>query len=123
MDILASILAYLGCVTGIVGALAISSFVFFSAPSHQIIANSTLTTAAKPAALKTADAAEAKSASASHVAKVEFVPAPKIAADTRPVAHISPAPQTRRLVREERARRFAYQQDPTFEARFLSHAD
>jgi hypothetical protein len=125
MDILASMLAYLGCVTGIVGALAISLFVFFSAPGQQIVPNSTLAVAAKPSAVQTAAVTGARPASTSTVAKIELARASKIAANTPKTqvsaTQVSAAPH--RLVQEERARRFAYQQDPAFEARFLGYTD
>jgi hypothetical protein len=132
MDVLAAMFAYLGCVTGIVGALAISFFVFFSAPNQQIMAKNTVVIAAKSNKLNTALVSDVKPAPAPVVAKtdvakvevdkVEIVPPPKIAANARTKTLTSSA-QLRRLVQEERARRFAYQQDADFDARFLGYAD
>jgi hypothetical protein len=124
MDILASMLAYLGCVTGIVGTLAISLFVFFSTPSQlqTIPTKSSHTISAKPSALKTSAGADTKPSPTSGVARVEIAHPPKIAADALAKTQIAPE-QLRRLVQDERARRFAYQQNPDFEARFLGYAD
>jgi hypothetical protein len=130
MDVIAAMFAYLGCVTGIVGALAISLFVFFSAPRQQIAPKYTVAIAAKSDKLNTtfatdtkpAFATDTKPASTSTAAKAETTPAPKFAANIRPRTQ-TPSEQLRRLVQQERARRFAYQQDPAFEARFLGYAD
>jgi hypothetical protein len=135
MDILASIFAYLGCVTGILGAAAISFFVLFSPPD--------------PATIPAPTAMMAKTSAAKAVATAAATPAPKItqiavnpassgpkrdsipqstigrtasANDVRHKPHVAAA-QVRRLEQEQRARRWAYQQDPDFEARFLGYAD
>ena len=63
MDILASILAYLGCVTGIVGALALSFFLVFAAPDRSTMPLHTAAIAAKPIAAKPATVAEVAPAS------------------------------------------------------------
>jgi len=142
MDILASMLAYLGCVSGIVAALAMSFFVVFSTPVQfttvQPPATHTAAVAGQLSAPNSATAtvAEAKPASTigpwqgdvvSLVAKREPPPETSgtpitIAVDARQKETHSAA-QLRRLAREERTRRLAYRQDPDFETRFLSYAD
>jgi len=114
--------AYLGCVTGIVGALAISFFVFFSAPSQQIAPKYVVAIAAKSDKLNTTFASGGKPPPTPSAAGAETTPAPKLAANTRTKTS-TPSAQLRRLVQQERVRRFAYQQDPAFEARFLGYAD
>ncbi len=144
MDIVASILAYLGCMAGVVGALLISFSVFFSAPNvPQRVAGAngqTAATAAKTATPKPAIAAakipaQQSGRGASVVStiaqnttpqnttsqKTTAAPAPSVSAHSKVVA--ARAQKMRRFVQEERARRWAYQQDPDFEARFLGYAD
>jgi hypothetical protein len=147
MDILASMLAYLGCVTGIVAALVMSFFVFFSTPDQPAVPKHTVALASKASASRpgeskvamssaTATAADATPASklgpkigpmaagvASGAPKAETVPQAASAAHLRPRAQIGRAQYLRRLVQEERARRWAYQQDPDFDSRFLGYAD
>jgi hypothetical protein len=128
MDIIASLLAYLGCVTGIVGALAISFFVAFSPPRLEVPAHHAMVTAtSRPPVVSTvaAAAAEAKPTSAAvqrdeKLAQHETAPRP--APDIRQKARM-PRAEARRLVQEERARRWAYQQDSNFDSRFLGYAD
>lgn len=140
MDILASIIAYLGCVAGIIGAFAISLFVLFSTPDQTTPAKPTaaqsVVLAAKTNVLKTnvlkpAVTAEAKSApgikqTVRHVAAGAAKPATAspttLAGDLRQKPSISRS-QLRRLVQEERAKRWAYQQDSNFDNRFLGYAD
>ncbi len=139
MDILASILAYLGCITGIVGALALSFFLFFAAPDQSTMPIRTAAIAAKPIAAKTATVTEVAPASKNEPAIKNEQAIASDGAKTD-VAQAEPAPPTpvvlssrqkrqqlaahlRRLAQEERARRWAYQQDPDFEARFLGYAD
>lgn len=132
MDILASMLAYLGCVAGIVGALVLSFTVFISSPGtikhpgkHRVAMT------AKQSVLKTAAAPQAKPTAkleqgapvASSVAQSTPVPQTTVAASARQKTAVTRAEYLRRNVQEERARRWAYQQDPDFEARFLGYAD
>jgi hypothetical protein len=122
MDVIAAIFAYLGCVSGIIGALAISFFVFFSAPNQQIAPKYIVAIAAKSDKLNTTFATALKPASVSGGAQAETTPAPKFAANIHTKTR-TPSAELRRMVQQERARRFAYQQDPAFEARFLGYAD
>jgi len=147
MDILASMLAYLGCVTGIVGALAMSFYLFFAAPNPALTPTHSIAMAAKSDMLKsdmlrTAIAPHAKpvasiaradtyvasrvasqvaSQVASNISTTDASPA--TAAPVRKKTQFARAQLLRRLVQEDRARRWAYQQDPSFETRFLGYAD
>lgn len=136
MDIIASMLAYLGCVTGILGALAISFFVVFSSPDQSTMPISPVAMTAKPSVAKAAMVATAQPVL--KIAQVDSHPAslgPKRemapqAATGRTASAInirqktqSWAAQVRRQEQEQRARRWAYQQNPDFEARFLGYAD
>jgi hypothetical protein len=129
MDILASILAYLGCATGIVGALAISFFVFFSTLNPGAGPKPAVAIAAKSDRLQTATVATIPTAATKQSEqRVAAVAPPQPAAPALVAAvghrktHLS-RPQLRELVQEERAKRWAYQQDADFEARFLGYAD
>jgi hypothetical protein len=125
MDILASMLAYLGCVAGIVGALALSFTVLISAPGKPANIKHPLAMAAKQSVLKTAAAPQAKPSAPviSTVAQRVALPETPVATAVRQKAEASRTQTLRRQVQEERARRWAYQQDPEFEARFLGYAD
>jgi hypothetical protein len=139
MDIIASMLAYLGCVTGILGALAISFFVVFSSPDQPTMPISTVAMTAKPSVAKAATvAAVTAKPPAPKIAQVDSHPTslgPKReivpqAATGRTASAINVrqktqlwAAQVRRQEQEQRARRWAYQQNPDFEARFLGYAD
>lgn len=144
MDILASMFAYLGCVAGLVGALAMSFYLFFAAPNPALTPADTSAVAAKSDLLRTAVApranpvatiARADTHVASRVASQEASPKASPEASNVPTADASPAAAPakktqlaraqllRRLAQEDRARRWAYQQDPSFETRFLGYAD
>jgi hypothetical protein len=134
MDILASIFAYLSCVTGIIGALSISVMVVFAPPNAAAPANVTQTaiikqTTAKPNVNAKSDklasdklAAEEPAGAVTTVAQsTRTPPTPKPGAARSKVP--TRAEYLRRLVQEQRARRWAYQTDPDFESRFLGYAD
>jgi hypothetical protein len=135
MDIVASILAYLGCITGLIGALAVSLFLVL-APHARTAAP------AQTAILAVQVDDNATGAIAANTPAPNMTPAPK----ANPVAAIAPRVNTataetltagtppkkktrlshaqqRRMVQEERARRWAYRQDDDFETRFMSYAD
>lgn len=116
MDILASILAYLVSLAGIVGTLAISLFVFFSPPGAQ------------PPASAQADATallvspSMSGTPAATPGKPRPSPVTTIAVDTRqkhPASHV----QSRLLSERERARHLAYREGADFETRFLHKDD
>jgi len=129
MDILASMLAYLAGIGALFTGLAVLFFVFFSTPheplqpqpqsaSAMLVQPSTLN---KPAAVE----ARAKQ-SADHFEKhTTAAGSPGSAqASARDVhgKYAASAAQARRF-QEERGRRWAYQQDSSFERRFLGYAD
>jgi hypothetical protein len=127
MDILTAMLAYLGCVTGLVGALVISFYVYFVVPAQLTAPMQTAAVAVKANDIKIGTP---KSAAATHLNPVitiarsaeDATPSAPIAADARQKGQSSPA-RLRRLAQEQRARRWVYQQDSSFESRFLSYAD
>jgi len=134
MDILASMLAYLGCVTGIVAALAVSFVVYFSPLHHAAAMKRVAGAVAHSSALRVTTIAQAKLVSTTdqHDTSVTLAKTDKaetaVQSATASVAvrrktQLSRMPYYRRLVQEERARRWAYQQNPDFEARFLGYAD
>jgi hypothetical protein len=148
MDILAGIFAYLACIGGLLGALAISFMLYVSPHGHgqnvqqaaatgrSITASHVTTVAqAKPAAQAKLAAKGDKSDKGEqpkdpHVASSVAPEATPAATPTNPAISLrhktqlaSRAQNYRRLVEEQRARRWAYQQDPDFEARFLGYAD
>jgi hypothetical protein len=130
MDILASIFAYMTCVAGIIGAFAIAISVLFSAPDPGKVPRqeSALATKHPAAALNTTagnasqQATVPKRGTQLQTARNGVAVAPLAAEQRKPSRQISAA-QLRHLARQERNKRFAYQQDPDFEARFLGHAD
>jgi hypothetical protein len=129
MDILGSMLAYLGCVTGIVAAMAMSCAVLLATPDRPAASKQTLAMVSKPIMPKTATAAKPTGNGAALATLVPpRSPAASVIAQTASTAADRQRPlvtraHLRRLVREERAKRWAYQQDQDFESRFLSYAD
>jgi hypothetical protein len=121
-------LAYLGCVTGIVTAMVMSCAVLLSTPDQPASSKPAMATVAKYTP-KTATAAKPQTANVAMMARVPpRGPAATAVGQTLGGADDRQKPQTiranaRRLVQEERARRWAYQQDQGFESRFLSYAD
>lgn len=126
MDILGSMLAYLGCVAGIVGALVISFIVYFSPPAHSTNIKHAIAMVARPSVAKADQRTHIVTIVAQSTTTPQTATAPPptaVAASARPKAQSSRAQAMRRLVEEERAKRWAYQQDPDFETRFLGYAD
>ena len=143
MDILAGMLAYLAGIGVIFGGLALSLLLFTATPKQPLTPQSPVATAmrfAPSAAAKTRDAqANAKHTdSRSEKSGKHAPPAPRppdaarlatVARDINRDKHrktATPAENARRLAQEERARRWAYQQDAngsTFAGRFLGYAD
>jgi hypothetical protein len=135
MDIIAAMLAYLTCATGIIGALAISAFIVFATPDrtevpqHVLVPQHALALTAKANATKPTAAVAAKPARvAARVIEHQtpmrssVVAQSGIAKAARQKAQSARA-QLRQMLQEERAKRWAYQQDPGFEARFLGYVD
>ncbi len=127
MDIVPSVLAYLGCITGIVGALALSFAIFVSTPNHLVNTKHLAAMTAKQSSVaKEATSAaklELRATPAATVAQSTVASQTSVVVSVRQKAQASRAQYLRRMVQEERARRWAYQQDPDFEARFLGYAD
>ncbi|HET8920193.1 MAG TPA: hypothetical protein VFN27_11005 [Xanthobacteraceae bacterium] len=138
MDILAGMLAYVAGIGALFAGLAVSFFLFFSTP------NEPLQTQTQPQSASvmlvrpsTPDKPPVVEAHAKQMAGRSEKPAEKSAAAAgspvaaQPVASArdfrrksaAAAAQARRLIHEERARRWAYQQDSNFESRFLGYAD
>jgi hypothetical protein len=129
MDILASMLAYLTCVTGIIGALCLATVLYFSTPGQPALTHSaaiairTSATKISPVNLNALETPVSSTATPEPLPQANVAAtahAAKAAADARQ-AQLSAA-QLRRLVQEERAKRWAYK-DPDFESRFMSYAD
>jgi hypothetical protein len=132
MDILAGVVAYAAGIGALFAAFAVSFFVFFATPKEPVqpqsqSANAMLvrpSTPNKPAAVE-AHAKQSASHSERHAAAVVSLSAAQPPTTARD-HHRKPAASTaqaRQLIQEERARRWAYQQDSSFESRFLGYAD
>jgi hypothetical protein len=118
MDILASILAYLGCVTAIVMAMIMSCAILIATPDQPPSSKPAVAMAAKPNMLKTAMAIRVPP----HGSAATVAAQPSGSAGDRQKPQMTRA-NLRRMVQVERARRWAFQQDQGFETRFLSYAD
>jgi len=127
MDILASMVAYLACVTGIVAALVLSFFVVLSTPEQPTAEKYAVTHAVQQPALQRSAAVSAKpiikSAPRLTPPQGHMVAPSTSAASDRQQAQKVRAQNARRLIEEERAKRWAYLKDPDFESRFLSYAN
>jgi hypothetical protein len=127
MDILASMLAYLVSVAGIIGALAISFVVYFSPPDQQPPMPANVVAAAKPPLFDMAASAEIKGLKqtdlrAASKAERAKPASPTVAFDAQQKPQTSPA-QLRWLADKERAKRFAERANTDFETRFLHYDD
>jgi len=131
MDILASIFAYLVCMTALVAGLVMSFVVFFSAP------NSLLQSPRQAAAmLATQGVAGTKISPVRTIAAIEHrndhsvsaavaaktVARMTIAADARQRPLFSQA-HLRRLAEKERVKHLAFRESSSFEVRFLHYDD
>jgi hypothetical protein len=141
MDILAGMLAYVAGIGALFAGLAVSFFVFFATPHERLQTetqpqnaramlvrpstpnNPALEARAKQNATQSADHVE-KPAEKHTAAAGSSVAAQTTASARDPRRkHAASAAQARRLIQEERTRRWAYQQDSSFESRFLGYAD
>jgi hypothetical protein len=134
MDILAGMFAYVAGIGALVAGLTVSFFVFFAVPQEPIqtqagpqTASAMLvrpSTANKPV---TVDPHAKQSASHSEehaaVAALPSVARPTAYARDFRHKHTKSAAQARQRVQEERARRWAYQQNSSFNSHFLGYAD
>jgi hypothetical protein len=141
MDILAGVLAYAAGIGALFAALAVSFFVFFSTPHEPAQTATQLQSASamlvrpstpKPSARNKQAAVEMRAKqsathSANHSEKhaTGSPDAAQLTASARDAGRkpAASAAQTRRLIQEEHARRWAYQQGSSFESRFLGYAD
>lgn len=138
MDILAGMFAYLAGIGAVIGALAISFSVLVSQPNQAVQpqnqAQSATAMVVKPIQPNKAAPVEANSKRMSgHAEKQAAATNASAAAQPTPSAKdphrtaTASAARLRRLVQEERARRWAFQQDSrqdsSFESRFLGYAD
>jgi hypothetical protein len=131
MDILAGMLAYVAGIGGLFAGLAVSFFVFFSTPNEPLqtqpqpqSASAMLvrpSTPNKPPVVEAHAQQAAEKPAAAAGSPVAAQPAATARDFRRKPA--AAAAHARRLIHEERARRWAYQQDSNFESRFLGYAD
>jgi hypothetical protein len=128
MDILAGVFAYVAGIGTLFAGLAVSFFVFFSTPNQplqtQTQPQSATAMLVRPSAPNKAAGAEANANPiAAHSEKQAAAPSPDPGQKFSRHRASASAARLRRLVQEDRARRWAYQQDPSFESRFLGYAD
>jgi len=124
MDILAGMLAYLAGIGAIVAGLALSFSVFLSAPNQPPQPQAATAMIVKTTTPGKA-AAETKKAKRTTAHNGKHPDATSVAAAAQE-DHRKPAisaSRLRRLVQEERARHWVYQQDANFQNRFLGYAD
>jgi len=126
MDILGAMLVYLGSVTGIIAALAISGVLYFSPSHHATPLKQSVAMIVQQSKRQETRAAPsvAQSVPPLQSTVAQSVPPPQTAAAAAPLqVQAMRAQYLRRIVQEGRAKRWAYQQDPSFENRFLGYAD
>jgi hypothetical protein len=142
MDILAGMLGYLAGVGAVFGALALSFFVFFATPKETLQAQSEPQSAHAllarrsashgPTAAVAAHARRSAKESTPHSERHGPVVAGTAGADQRTrtardhqrkTGTSKTGTSTAQAMEEERARRWAYQQDSSFERRFLGYAE
>jgi hypothetical protein len=140
MDILAGMLAYVAGLAALFGALTVSFFLFFAMPKEQAQSQPQNASAMlmRPSAPKKHATIEARAKQpGSHAERhATATGTPGSAQRTASAGesrrkHTKTAAQARRPIEEERARRWAYQQDGSqevnqggsFEKRFLGYAD
>jgi hypothetical protein len=120
MDVLVAMCVYLAGIAGIVGALAISFILYFAPPRHAASTQQTVAMVvqqdASPLGPRRANGQVVSTIERSAGAKTKTAASPAQIQAMR-------AQYFHRLVQEQRAKRWAYQQDPSFENRFLGYAD
>jgi hypothetical protein len=130
MDIIASILAYVVCMTGLVTGLAMSFVVFFSAPGGQPgTPTQAVAMAAEPSASNTAKDLPAEKVSpivkilpAKTEARAWTVPPAAVALDAQQKPLLTPH-RMRQLTDRARERHLAFREQSSFEKRFLGYDD
>ena len=138
MDILAGMLAYVAGIGALFAGLVVSFFVLFATPQEPLQTQTQPQSASamlvrpsapnKPAAVEahaTQTAGRSEKPAEKQVAAAGSPGTAQPAAFDRDFRHkpAAAAAQARRLIHEERARRWAYQQDSSFKSRFLGYAD
>jgi hypothetical protein len=123
MDILASMLAYLVSVAGIIAALVASFVIYFATLDQQppVPPMHVASAITRPSLVDVASVAELKKASVIKPTEADAAP-PPIAPDAQQRPSMSRA-QLMRLARLQRAQRLAYRQSADFETRFLHYDD
>jgi hypothetical protein len=125
MDIIASILAYLISLTGIVAAMAIAFVIYFAPPSLRPDASDTaaaqprLVDMATPSEIKGIDKTDLGAESKAEKAQQAQ---PAVALDAQQKPPISRT-ELRRLAEKDRAKRLAERANTDFETRFLHFED
>ena len=141
MDIIASMLAYLLCMTGVIGGLVLSFMVFFSTPnqlpSQQTDASAgAIAMVVRPSSVAPANQFAIKEFPVKTVAKADQASDARnrpavanaaaeqaaVASGAQQKALLSPK-RLRRLAEKERARHLAFRERSSFEARFLHYDD
>lgn len=131
MDILAAMLAYLVCVTGIVGGLVMSFVIYFSPPGEfsppparaiAMLAQPSHAAAAPVSPGKTVAKMDASSKRVAATAANPTAVSPVVAIDAQQKPLFSPT-HSRRLAEKARARQLAYREHSSFESRFLHFDD
>jgi hypothetical protein len=136
MDILASIFAYLAGIGALFAGLAVSFFVFFAHPQKPLqpqlqSPSAMLMRSSTPNKPMASEVHAKQNATQGAVGLQRQGTAAGAQANAQPTAtaqklagkHAPSAAQAHRLLQEERARRWAYHQQPSFESRFLGYAD
>jgi hypothetical protein len=135
MDILAGMLAYVAGIGAVFAALAVSFSVFFATPHESLQtepqpqnARAMLvrpSTPNKPAVDSRAKqtGGHSEKGAEKHAAGSSIATQATTSARDPQRKHAPSTAQARRLIQEERARHWAYQQDSSFESRFLGYAD
>ncbi len=134
MDILAGMLAYIAGLGALFGALAVAFFVFFAGPKDALQTQAQPQSASamlvRPSTANKVEARAKRGARETSLHSAKHATAAASPTPTQqPASHearrkpATPVAQARRLMQEERARRWAYQQDSNFEHRFLGYSD
>ena len=127
MDILAGMLAYVAGLGALFGAAAMAFLVFAGGPKEPLQTQAQPQSASAMLVRPSTANKPAVEARAKHVHSAKH--AASSPSPTQPPAHearrkpAAPVTQARRLMQEERARRWAYQPDSNFEHRFLGYSD
>ena len=129
MDILAGMLAYVAGLGAFFGALAVAFLMLAGGPKEPLQTQAQPQSASAMLVRPSTANKPAVEARAKHGHSAKHATAASSLAPTQPPVHearrkpAAPVTQARRLMQEERARHWAYQQDSNFEQRFLGYSD